>query len=229
MLRVSSTGHQASLMKELLTKLRWHVQHSDLMLVSQIALVSSKWKIHDSDLLELIVTRMGEHVDRLRFKDLERICYMISMFDYKSNATTALLQKISQYLVAVEKDAYHDSIIRCIEYMQRCGCHEPKLIAWALDPKTISVTYREKEDWNRGVLLRIDMFAKINLAEEYRGPRLSDSDCATIVRQQLKEQEDDWNLLQQIESMLLATGRHCVIKNALPHHMIPGDKGSDQS
>lgn len=229
MIRLSSTVHQASRMKELLGKLRWHVLHSDLLLVSQIAFVGIELKIHDSELLEMIVKRMGEHVDKMRFKDLERICFIISTFDHKSNAATTLLQRISQHLLAIEKDAYHDSIIRCIEYMLRCGFHEPKLIAWALDPKTISVAYREKENWNRGVLLRIDMFAKINLPEEYRGARLSDSDCAEIALQQLDERKYGWTQLQEIESTLLAAGRHCAVMHALPHQTTPGEKSSSHS
>lgn len=221
MIRFSSTAYQALLMMKLLEKLNWHAKHSDLMLVSQIAFVGAELHIHNPKLLELIVERMVDHVDKMRFKDLERICFVISLFDYKSNATTALLQKISRHLLTVEKYSYFDCVIRCIDYMHRCGVYEPKLINWALDPKTIAEAYSEKNSSNRRELLNIDMFTKINLASKYRGTQLMNSEIVDMVGERIGRSKKKWAHLQQIEEALKDSGRNCVVAHPLPHHSMP--------
>lgn len=210
-------------MMNLLEKLCWHAKHSDLLLVAQIAFVGIELKIFSPKLLEVIVQRFAENIDKMRFKDMERICFVIAMFNYKSKATTRLLQRISQHLLTVEKYGYLDSVIRCVDYLHRCGMYEPKLIEWALDKKTISDAYSEKENTNRSELLRIDMYAGINFANEYKGPRLSDKDRATIAQKRIVDTKEDWSQLKQIEKMLKLTGRHCSVANILPHYTTPGE------
>lgn len=195
------------------------MKNSDLMLVSQIAFVGSNLKIHNADLLEAIVVRMTGEVHEMRFKDLKRICFVLSTFAHKSNATTTFLEKVSQHLLTVEKLAYVDSVIRCIEYILRCGVYDAQLIAWALEQrKTIDVF-----DVNiHSALLNIDMFAKINFADKYSGPSLSDTECAVIARKRIDAEKEDWSHLHSIARFLKASGQNCVVAHALPNFITPG-------
>lgn len=221
-IRTASTPYQATMMMQLLEKLHWHAKHSNLMLISQIAFVGNALKIYDVKLLDTIVKRIGSQVDRMRFKDLERICLIISKCDHNSNAVAKLLQNIGQHLLTVEKHSYLASVIRCIEFMQRCGYLDTKLIAWALDPKTIADAYNETKKSTRSELLSIDMYVEINLVNKYSGPRLNANERAAIARQRIDDAYEDWTQLRQIEKMLRESGRHCAMAHALPHYKTPG-------
>lgn len=223
MLRYSSTAHQAHLIIKLLEKLLWHAEHSDFLLISQIAFVGMGLKIYNPKLLESIVSRMSEHVDKIRFKDLERICFVISMFDFKSNNAMNLLRKICQHLLTVDKLWYLDNIIRCIDYMLRCGIYDKRLISWALDPNIISKAYSKNPNRVHSELLSIDMFTEINLANEYSGNRLNDRDCAATVCRRIEiSKSKDWTHVTKIANVLKASGRHCIVARTLPHYTVPG-------
>lgn len=208
---------------QLLEKLHWHAKHSNLLLISQIAFVGNDLKIYNAKLLDTIVERIGKQVDRMRFKDLERICHVISKCDHKSNAVTKSLQNIGQHLLTVEKHSYLDSVIRCIEYLLRCGFHDTKLIAWALDPKIIADAYNNgTKKSNRSELISIDMYVEINLINKYNGPRLSVNERTAIARQRINDARENWTQLRQIEQMLRKSRRHCALAHALPHYTTPG-------
>lgn len=207
-----------------LPKLLWHVRHSHMIVVSRIAHFVSKLTIFDGELLEAIAERSINEIETMRSKDIERICNAISVFNYKSNMSMQLLQKISEYLLTVDKGSNASYEIRAIDFMQRCGVCDPKLVAWALDPKTIAQAYSNGKKTNRIELIRIDMYAKINMANEYTGPKLSSVECNAIFQQKLAENTDGpvQQAQRQILDILKTYGRQYARTYILPHFETPG-------
>lgn len=192
-----------------------------MMLISGITLFVTKSRVFDDQFLETVTNRSLNEIETMRFKDIERICFAMASFNHKSTASIQLLQKFSQHLLTVEKNAYLIHVIRAIEFMQRCDVCEPKLVAWALDPRTIAQVYSEEVETNRNELLSIDMYAKINSANEYTGPRLSDAECSAIFQRRVANGRTECDQ-RQIERVVKTLGHQCVTKHILPHFATPG-------
>lgn len=215
----SLTAHQVLQMKKLMENLIWQVKHSSPMLLTRMAFLGINFRLHNPELLDAIVVRMAGEVHEMRFKDMERICLVLSTFDHITEAAATLLGKISSHLLSVEKLEFVDCVIRCIEYLLRCGVYNAKLIEWALDREKIIDSF---DISTRCALLNIDMFTKIVYADEYEGPNLSDSECADIASKRLDVDEGDWSQLHSIVKLLKASGQNCVLAHALPHFVTPG-------
>lgn len=223
-IRLSSTGSETTRMMELLDKLFWHLRvanSSEPMILTQIAFVGTYLDIYDAPLLEVIVRRLVDRIDGMRFKDMDRICHVLAESNYKSDAATTLLTSIRRHLltalpVSILSNGERLWVYHCIVSLHCCGFYDPHLIAWALEQNTISDVNID----GKKLLLTIDMFAKINLSDEYTGPRLSDAECARIAGTQ---DSNDSGEVQRIASFLTAFGTHCMVACALPHYAVPGE------
>lgn len=213
-------------MIKLLSHLKWHAINGNILLLIHIANLGSLLLIKDDNLLEIVIHRLINNEHYLRIKDLERICFILSLFDFAtpSKIENELCHNILRHLLTLEKTMYRDSIIRCIYYLSLKGIYDTELINWALDPNNLHITYGDCHQYERQVL-KIDSFTKINLANTYKGNQLSDKECQILTEKLSGNAKQHQNnaFMQQVKMVLGEMKIKYKVANALPHFEKPGN------
>lgn len=224
-IRRFSTPDHINRMTELQKKLVDYAKVSSLFSLTHIAHLGYKQRVCHHELLEVIVRRFLQNLNKLRIKDVERACLSIATFGLTTpdQLDKKFSHEVQRLLLQLQYTNHPVSMIRCISYLAVQGSIDPKLIEWALDPRTLFDAYGESLDLYEHPVLVIDSIAKINLAKTYKGPCLSDSVCEQLVQQRTEKFPDGENMqiLNQLMSILNANKVKAVAWKSIPHSHIP--------
>lgn len=146
-LRYSSGPPQANKMKQLCEALVPKVENYNLLGCLHISLLGTNLQYFNQDLIEKIVKRFNQDIKEIRLKDIERISFVLGLFDFKteSGIERELLGKI-----IVELKLRIDEILnhpRCFpstaHYLSLCGIHDEEIIKSILKEDFIKFAYGE--------------------------------------------------------------------------------------
>lgn len=205
---------------ELIPKLRERARNCDLLLSISICRLLCRCRVYDEILMKEIVNRALENIDSLRHKDMEWICFTISVFYNISWDKTAksLIFSIGHRLIADDRTIYQSTIIRCIEFLSLIGFHDRKLINWALSPATLKSAYGSINNYDNSII-HIDGFARTILAGSYHGNQLDTKDIVTLAKKNMSTEDSYY--LNDIRSLLKLSEQDAKIIHALPHFNVP--------
>lgn len=221
--RFSTTDHIPDL-KNLQHQLVPYAKDASFMTLTHVIQLGSKQRVFNQQLIEIILERFLNNLDKLRLKDVERALLAISIFNCKNSAIEKqFLNKVQKHLLMSLDTKFSSSLIRCISYLVVCGVVDTKLIDWALDPKTHSDTYGRAISDDEHALLLIDSYAKINLQKTYTGCRLPEYLCAELMpkvaENEVAGQKSE--LGNEIDEILRANGVNSIQCQAAPHIPFP--------
>ncbi|XP_055912062.1 uncharacterized protein LOC129946061 [Eupeodes corollae] len=184
-LRYSSKLPQVDLLTELLDSLVPQVGRISLLSCLHVALLGSDIQTCHEEIVELIVKRFLRELDSTRLKDMERICHVISLYNFKSSDGSELelcskiIQKVKENVDECVR--YPRCFSNLVHYLTLCGFHDEELISSVLDVKFIKHAYDTNIRLGRE-LFCLDGFAKINLKDTYKGNQLPDKYRKTMGR-----------------------------------------------
>lgn len=202
---------------------------------THIALLGTRTRICNDNLIKVIVDRFRVNLKQARIKDLERIAFVLSKFDFKSNsgAEDELCCEILQELKLPEREPaiamFPQVFAKCAEYLAHRGAHCPHLLSCILSPDFLKTTYGAPSEYGQEIFF-LDSYVKINLGNAYDGFQLSDDDRAVMASQLAKSviSNDDGRriyvsdvTLSVSEAVREVFGEPQVI-NILPHFCEPG-------
>lgn len=215
-----STADHINDLKNLQNQLVPFAKQADLMALTHIIQLGCKQRVFNQDLIELILDRFLNRLDKLRIKDVERALLTISTCNYKNSAIqTQFLNNVQDHLLLSLNTKFSSSLIRCISYLSVCGIVNMKLIDWALDPRT----HGKEIDNDEHALLVIDSYAKINMKNTYNGWKLPDQLCAKLMpkvaENEVAGQKSEFG--NEIRDILNANGVHCIQCQIAPYIPFP--------
>ena len=111
-----------------------------------IGLLGTNIQSCNDAILEAIVTRFSENIKSTRLKEIERVAFIIGLFNYKSENETILLKKIIEELkLRVDEIVKHPKCLSaCAYYMTLSGFNDAEIIDSAMKPDFISLAYGKK-------------------------------------------------------------------------------------
>lgn len=232
MLRVSSQWNihnkfNAALQK----KLFWHAENQSILTALHIALLGTTVYVVNHQLIEMIVHRFISHINELRLKDMERIVWVLAVFDFKSTtgASIKLLEAIVNELPKrfAEIHKYTQSYIMCTYYLALRGFANTNLIAYCLTPAHLDKVYGKIWYYPRELLF-LDSYTRINLKNVYAGHQLNIAQ-RKILTERLRNEaaEGELNNIAKLEANVVASVRklytYFILGHALPHYANTGN------
>lgn len=195
---------------------------AEMYTLTHIALLGFQQRVHNPQLLEIIMRRFMENIDKLRLKEIERMLLIISTFQIERS--DGLEKRFCKMIQETLKNSYEtdfpSSLISCISYLIDMGIVDDELIDWALryaDQKLKN--FVSQDDINR--LLNIDSFAKINLAKTYEGHRLPENLCAEMKTKAFEHLSDGFQsrLMKDLGNIFQKNNHQYVLHKAAPHFL----------
>lgn len=221
-----STTDQLAELKELQAKLVPFADKASLIALTHIIQLGAKQRIFNTQLIDVIIRRFLQNLDKLRIKDVERALLAISTFNHKANNNAIEKQfcdKVQEYLLMSLDTKFSASLIRCISYLVVLGIADARLIDWALSTEVHAHVYGEAISSDEHALLLIDSYAKINLAHTYAGNKLPEDLCAKLMPKvcetEVAGQKSE--LADSISNVLKANGVYCILTRPIPHVPFP--------
>lgn len=221
-----STTDQLAELKELQTKLVSFADKSSLISLTHIIQLGAKQRVFNTQLIDVIIRRFLQNLDKLRIKDVERALLAISTFNHKLNKNAIEKQfcdKAQEYLLMSLDTKFSVSLIRCISYLVILGSADARLIDWALSPEVHEHVYGETISSDEHALLLIDSYAKVNLAHTYAGNKLPENLCIELMFKVCKTEVagQKSELANDISDILTNNGVHCILTRPIPHVPFP--------
>lgn len=212
-------------LKNLQKKLVPFAKSANYQSLTHIAQLGVKQRVFNQELIDVIIRRFLNNLDKLRIKDVERVLLTIATFNYKLDNINLkeFCDKVQEYLLMSYDTRFPESIIRCTAYLAIFGVVDLKLVNWALHSETVDKVLSKWENKDEHNLLIIDSYAKINLASIYKGNKLIDKLCAELMMKvcefdvagQKSEREND------IYDVLQENGIHCIMTRPIPYIPFP--------
>ncbi|XP_055844605.1 uncharacterized protein LOC129910997 [Episyrphus balteatus] len=232
-LRYSSKLPQADLLTELLDTLVPQIERISLLSCLHVALLGSDIQTCHEEVVELILKRFLREMDSTRLKDMERICHVISLFNFKSpnGLEKELCEKIMDRVKGNVEECvrYPRCFSNLVHFLTLCGFHDEELISSVLDVKFIKHAYDTNIRLGREIFC-LDAFVKINLKDTYKGNQLPDKYRKTMGRlmtHYIPERNPKFKLsttdriLLEIKEATDSLMRTSTFKHVLPHFERP--------
>lgn len=112
-----------------------------------VGLLGTNIQTCNDDILEAIVQRFSQNIKSTRLKEIERVAFIVGLFNYKSPIGTekVLLKQIIEELKSrVDEIVKHPKCLSaCAYYMTLSGLNDPDIINSVLKPDFISLAYGE--------------------------------------------------------------------------------------
>lgn len=220
-----STADHIPRIVALQTKLVEFAKKSSFLALTHTAHFGLKQNVYNRELIDVIVRRLIGNLKLLRMKDIERICLVLATFQFKTSdqIEERFCDEVQSFLLQSMHTRHPESMVRCISYLAMRGGVDPKLIAWVLDPITLLNTFGNLIEYSDSHILIIDSYAKINLADSYKGHRLSDSVCNQLIQRFYRDTLDGVNtlILNDLKKIFNMNNINYVLWRAIPHFAIP--------
>lgn len=135
--------------------------------------------------IELVIQRFLKDVDSARIKDMERICHVISLYDFKTESGIEL--DLMKKILEVSKDRTKEILKypKCfpcmLHYMAIKGIYDEELITTVFNVEFVKHAYGTNLILGRE-MFSLDTFVKVNLKDSYKGEYLRDKWVSTMGR-----------------------------------------------
>lgn len=134
-------------MSDLFQKLIPQMKRFSIISNLHIGLLGTNIQACNDNILEAIVQRFSQNIKSTRLKEIERVAFIVGLFNYKSPAGT---EKVLLQQVIVELKLRVDEIVKhpkclsaCAYYLTLSGLNDPEIIDSVLKPDFISLAYGE--------------------------------------------------------------------------------------
>lgn len=218
-IRWYSTPDNLARTKLLQEKLIPYAKQTDIKGLIHIALLGYNLNHFNYYLIDIIIRRLLENLDKIRIKDVERVFLILSALTASkfkvSDGMLELYQKVQEYLLNSLETQHPDTMIKCVAYLTMCGVINMELIEWSLADGLEACSKHKKTIPARDILI-VDTFTKINLAK-YNGPSLNDALCAKY-RSEISASLDGHNK-KMADIILEMFSEHNL--PILPHRIVP--------
>lgn len=185
--------------------------------------------------MEQIVRRFSVDVKSIRIKDIERITFVIGLFDFESDSRIEnqlcqnILDELKQRVDDIVK--HPQCLPLCLHYLTMKGYYDEELISVALSKKFVHLAYGGNQVKYGKELFALDSYVKINLKETYRGDELTEKNrqyMGKMLTQYIPNRSDKFRLsatdkiLLELEETAQELCNHCYFAHVLPHFDRPG-------
>lgn len=228
-LRYSHKPHHDVLITDILDRIVPQISRFNLLTCLHVALMGSSLQMCHPKSLRLIVERFYREINAARLKDMERISFLIGLYDFETETGIEmdLCHRIAVELkTRVPEISRHPRVfVSCLHYLTMKGVADAELISSALDANFVKMTYGKNVLLGRE-LFSLDGYAHINMAGTYNGNRLTDKQRALMgkmLTHYLPNRDGKYKLaatdtfLLEIKEAIEKTVKHCQMAHALPH------------
>lgn len=177
-LRHSSKNRDHFLITGLLDAIVPHLSRFSLMACLHVALLGTDLQQCHEKSLSIIVHRFVNEIDKARLKDIERISFIIGLYDFKT--PEKLEHKLCQLILREletridEIALYPRALSQTLSYLaliDPCYC-SPEMISTCLNPEFLLAAYgKNYYKYGRDILF-LDSFAEIFYGDTYKGNRM---------------------------------------------------------
>lgn len=170
-------------MTTLLDNICPEIERLSLLSCLHIALMGCDMQISHQKSIELVIKRFLIDVDSARIKDMERICHVISLYDFKTEAGIEI--DLMKHIIEVSKTRTKEILKhpkcfpRLLHYLSIKGIYEEELISSVFDVDFVKHAYGTNLLVGRE-LFSLNTFVKVNLKDSYKGRYLRDKWIATM-------------------------------------------------
>lgn len=238
-LRYSSRIPHMDVMLELLDRVCAQIPRFSLLSCLHIILLGTDIQVCHTRSIETALKRFAAAANSdahegIRLKDMERISFALSLFDFKSD--TGIEHELSRYFLTEVKNRvteimkYPRCFPSCLHYLSMRGYADAELISSVLDEQFLKLAYGRNATLGREVF-SLDAYTQISMDGRYAGNRLADKRRRTMgkilchyipVRNgEFKTSATDKILLEIKETVDDVYG-HCHLAHVLPHFDRPG-------
>ena len=146
-LRYSSDPSHAPKMKSLSNTIQKRIDKYSLTACLHIAILGTNLQYCHQELIESIVTRYHDNIEKVRLKDIERLTFALGLFDFKT--TSGIEQKLLLKIIGELKSRLDEVVShpKCLastaHYLTTCGIHDVEIIKSVLSEKFVNFAYGE--------------------------------------------------------------------------------------
>lgn len=175
-LRYSSHFEHTDIMYALLEAITPQISRLSLLSCLHIGLLGSDLQLYHQKSLESIVNKFLTVCSTARLKDMERMAFIIGLFDLKMDSNTQLelckniLDEIPKRINEIMR--HPRCLAACMHYLSLSGFSSNEIISNVLDPKFIEATYGKNMILCRDIF-HLDAYTRINLRSSYEGNQLT--------------------------------------------------------
>lgn len=228
-LRYSHKPHHDVLITEILDRVVSQIPRLNLLTCLHVALMGSNLQMCHPKSLRPIVERFCREIKEARLKDMERISFLIGLYDFEteSGIEMELCRRIVDELKErVPEIVRHPRVfVSCLSYLTQKGVADAELISSVLEPNFLAITYGKNVLLGREVFA-LDGYVQINMKDTYTGNRLPDKKRAQmgkLLTHYLPSRDGKYKLaatdtfLLEIKEAVQKVVEHCHMAHALPH------------
>lgn len=236
-LRYSSKIKESELMKPLLDAIAPEISRLSLLSCLHIALLGTDIQKCHEGVLDPIIKRFIVEIKMARLKDMERISFIISLYDYENQSRDAeiLCSKILEELpLRIEENTkYPRCLAACLHYLTLKGFTNKDILDTVLSEKFIHFAYGKHYKLLGRELFSLDSYSKINLKDSYEGSQLNAKMIRSLAKftvHYIPERSDKYKITQA-DALLLDVKeafedlyQHATLIHILPHYERPGKR-----
>ena len=138
--RTIPVSHWSEMMK-LMDSLVPHVNHLNHMCLLQIALLGNDLLVFHPEIISKITCRFAQNINEIRLKDLERITFVLMLYNFIPPDQPDILEIITDELRKQERkeeiSQYSRCFVSCVVYLVTMGHMPHDLISAALHPSML--------------------------------------------------------------------------------------------
>lgn len=183
--------------------------------------------------IELVIKRFLRDIDSARIKDMERICHVISIYDFKTDSAIEieLMKKILEISkTRVKEILKHPKCFPCLlHYLTIKGIYDEELISSVFHVDFVKHAYGSNLLGRE--LFSLNTFVKVNLKDSYKGGFLRDRWVATLGKRMTRyipERGSEYKLAQTDAILLeMKETAQDLYKIATFKHILPNHERAD--
>lgn len=236
-LRKSVPGTRWKTLHGLLDSLLPHLPRLNHMCLLQVALLGNNLLVFHEEVINTIACRFSKDVKLLRLKDIERMTFVLMLYNYVPPSCPDIFMKIAEELRQQERiseiNLYPKCFVSCVVYLVTMGIFASDLISAALQPSMLNLLSKSQHYSNMGrEVNELDWTLEIEGPAGYQGYRLEPDHrsqlakkyCARIPSKGAKDQTHQEKLLLEVQEKLgamLGGLQFVTVTNVLPHVQTP--------
>ncbi|KAL5278048.1 FASTKD5 family protein [Megaselia abdita] len=182
-LRYSSKFEHIAAMNSLLDAICPEIDRFSLLSCMHVALMGCDMQNSHPESIELVIKRFMKDIDSARIKDMERICHVISIYDFKTDSQIELelMKTILENLKTRTKEIlkYPKCFPCMLHYMSLKGIYNEEMLSSIFDMEFVKHAYGTNLILGRE-MFSLDTFVKVNLKDSYKGNFLNERRVAAM-------------------------------------------------
>ncbi|GLV35764.1 uncharacterized protein CBL_01085 [Carabus blaptoides fortunei] len=163
-------------LSELLTRLVPEVNRLSILCCVHIALAGTNTQVFHPEILNKIANKFVQNVTATRLKDLERLTFVLTLFNFQPQTTPDIFETVLTELRSSRRtdeiNMYPRCLTSCVHYLGLQQIYPYDLINKVLDPEFLKNTYGNNKTAIGREILFLDTSMDID-CPDYKGHRLN--------------------------------------------------------